>query len=147
MDDYTKGIIDGAELSDLSLILPAGQTPNHPPLIVLGPEPTHTWCYYFEKAELARQEKDYSKTISLLDEAQGKGFSAVNDSEWFPFIDAYLHLGKIDQAKSLSQKVLDTHDTIYQFGMCNVWVNYSAEIGDATQKQAVDSSLKSMGCN
>jgi len=39
----------------------------------------------------------------------------VNDSEWFPFIDAYLHLGKIDQAKSLSQKVLDTHDTIYQF--------------------------------
>jgi hypothetical protein len=147
MDDYTKGIIDGAELSDLSLILPAGQTPNHPPLIVLGPEPTHTWCYYFEKAELARQEKDYSKTISLLDEAQGKGFSAVNDSEWFPFIDAYLHLGKIDQAKSLSQKVLDTHDTIYQFGMCNVWVNYSAEIGDATQKQAVDSYLKSMGCN
>src|SRR5689334_22599919 len=31
---------------------------EYPPRIIFGSEPEHTWCYYYQKAELARQYED-----------------------------------------------------------------------------------------
>ena len=144
LDDYSKQVLDAADLSDLSLI---SQTPaNHPPLAAIGAEPAHTWCYYFEKAELARQYKEYSQTLSLLNQAQEKGYSPTNLSEWFPFIDAYLHLGDFDQAKTVSQQINDSGNKIYEFGMCRVWSNFVAETSVPTKLQNLDALMKAISC-
>jgi hypothetical protein len=102
--DYNKSVLEAAHLSNLSRILPEGT--NHPPYQVLGSEPAHGWCYYFEKADLARQLKEYPQTVSYLQEAQAKGFSPKELSEWYPFIDAFLRTGDLVQATTYSQKAL-----------------------------------------
>ena len=41
------------------------KTPDIPPREIFGSEPAHGWCYYFQKASLARQLKDWSKLRKL----------------------------------------------------------------------------------
>ena len=142
--DYSKPLLDAADLTDLTLI---SQTPdNHPPLSVIGREPAHIWCYYFEKAELARQYKQYDQTITLLHEAQGKGFSPLNLSEWYPFLDAYLHLDNLEQARTISQKIVDSENKVYEIGMCNVWSNFAAEQNDPPKMQNITAAMKAISC-
>jgi hypothetical protein len=59
------------------------------------------WCYYFEQADLARQITDWQTVASLGDSAAQKGFKPSNDSEWLPFIEAYVQLGRYDDATKL----------------------------------------------
>ena len=35
-------------------------------------EPGHTWCYFYEKAELARQIQDWDQIVALGSEAAEK---------------------------------------------------------------------------
>ena len=38
-------------------------SPGHPVTLdknLIGPEPAHGWCYYFEKTDLALQNQDYT---------------------------------------------------------------------------------------
>ncbi len=37
----------------------------HPAEFIFGPEPAHTWCYYYQQAELALQEGDFEKIIQI----------------------------------------------------------------------------------
>ncbi|NMC79412.1 MAG: hypothetical protein GYA59_08635, partial [Chloroflexi bacterium] len=47
-----------------------GASPQRPPENIFGPEPSHdTWCYYYQKASLARQEGDWEEVVRLGDEA------------------------------------------------------------------------------
>jgi len=49
-----------APASDLSRIQPeTNKLPPDPD--IFGPEPEHTWCYYYEKADLARQLEDWEQ--------------------------------------------------------------------------------------
>lgn len=146
LDDYNKEVLDASSLSNLSLITQEGTTPNHPPLVVFGAEPVHTWCYYFEKAEFARQYNEYDKTLSLLNEAQEKGYAPANLSEWYPFVEAYLHLGKMEEAKGITQEIISKGSKIFETGICNVWTNYSAEITDPVEHQNLETMIRSLGC-
>lgn len=60
-----------------------------PPLLPFGVEPPHTWCYYYEKASLARQMKNWDEVIRIGDEAQRLGYAAGEPVEWLPFLEAY----------------------------------------------------------
>jgi len=144
--DYSKEVLDAASLSNLSLITTEGSNPNHPPLEVLGAEPSHNWCYYFEKAELARQFKQYDQTIALLNEAQAKGFKPLELSEWYPFIDAYLHIGNLDEAQRISQVVLAEDNKIFETGVCHIWAGFSEEITGSASQKDINSIMQSLGC-
>ncbi|MDO8573460.1 MAG: hypothetical protein Q7R77_01790 [Candidatus Daviesbacteria bacterium] len=72
-----------------------------PPLSIFGPEPTRTWCYYFQKASLARQLRDWDKLSQLTEELLGSGFKPNDVNEWLPFIEGFLVLEKYSQAKDL----------------------------------------------
>ena len=59
-----------ASLSNTAQILPDGSAdPAVPPLTQFGKEPAHGWCYYFEKADLARQQQDWQQVAALGDQA------------------------------------------------------------------------------
>jgi len=144
IDFYTPGMLDAAELSDPALILQQDQA--NPPVNVVGSEPAHGWCYYFEKAELARQYGDYPGTIDLLKEAQSKGFEPLVPTEWYPFLDAYLNLEKMEKALTISQDVLSTNSKVYETGVCNIWQNYRATLTDPGAIGPVEDAMKSLSC-
>jgi len=60
-----------------------------------------SWCYYFQKASLARQMEDWELIIQYGDEARDKGLRPIDATEWRPFIDAYNRLDRKDDAEYL----------------------------------------------
>ncbi len=69
---------------------------------IYGPEPSHGWCYYFERAELASQSRDWTRVAQLGDQ----GF-ALNDYpndpvERFVFIEGYAAVGNWTRAQQLA---------------------------------------------
>jgi hypothetical protein len=125
-----KDILAGAALTDLNLILNDGVSQNHPPLQILGSEIPHTWCYYFEKAELARQYGDYGKVLSLLSEATAKGYVPEVDTELYPFIDAYARSGNWQNAEKITSQLADGTNSTLQLGLCHLWEKLAKDFTD-----------------
>ncbi|MBI5953939.1 MAG: hypothetical protein HY865_19975 [Chloroflexi bacterium] len=75
--------------SDISLI---GQGEASLPEVIYGRQNTQTWCYYFEKADLARQYGQWDEIARLWEESQAIGERADNGFEYIPFIEGYGHL-------------------------------------------------------
>jgi hypothetical protein len=73
---------------------------NLPPEAVFGPGPAHGWCYYYEKASLARQQGDWAQVARLGDEALAKGYYPADGIEWLPFLQAYVVVGDRDKLHS-----------------------------------------------
>ena len=69
---------------------------------IFGEEPAHEWCYYYQKASLARQELNWDEVVRLGKEAQENGFTAYDASEWVIFVEANLIQGNRNQAKWMS---------------------------------------------
>lgn len=89
--------------SDINLIKQAeGEEPTLPEDIY-GKQNTKTWCYYFEKADLARQYGQWDDVVRLWDESQSIGERADNGFEYIPFIEGLGHTGDWEQVKSLTK--------------------------------------------
>jgi hypothetical protein len=80
----------------------ADEPPHTPPEIVFGPEPEHGWCYYYQKADLARQRGDWAEVIRLGDQASAQGLAPGDRIEWMPFLQAYAQVGDIDRLTELA---------------------------------------------
>jgi hypothetical protein len=80
----------------------------------------NTWCYYYEKAELARQTGDWLNVVALWDKSQ-KGQMVPNQAtEYYPFVEGLGMSGKMDQAISLSRKVISIQPGDHN-GICQIW--------------------------
>ena len=71
------------------------------PTSIFGSEPQHDWCYYYQKADLARQFQDWHQIGELGDEARAKGLAPADKSEWLLFIMAYERIGRNSDAAQL----------------------------------------------
>ena len=69
LPDLPPWVVETIHLSNPDRVLPNADPPARPPEKVFGVEPEHTWCYYFAKAELARQVGDWGQIVELGDEA------------------------------------------------------------------------------
>jgi hypothetical protein len=76
-----------------------------PPRIPFGDEPQHDWCYYYQKADLARQRGDWESVIRLGNEAQEKNLSPSDAIEWMPFLQAYAITGNVDRLTELTPTI------------------------------------------
>ncbi len=86
--------------SDINLIQ---QGEGNPPERIYGKQNTETWCYYFEKADLARQFNQWDEIVRLWEESQAIGERADNGFEIIPFIEGYGHLEDWEQVKALTK--------------------------------------------
>ncbi len=77
-----------APYSDVSHILTQGDF-HTPPLAEFGPEPPYDWCYYYEKAALARQQGNWSEVARLGRAAAAQKLAPKDLIEWMPFLQAY----------------------------------------------------------
>ena len=88
--------------SDISRIKQTDIEPA-PPEALYGETNTQTWCYYFEKADLARQYGQWDEIVRLWNESQSNGDRADNGFEYIPFIEGLGHTGDWEQVKELTK--------------------------------------------
>ncbi len=101
--------------SKIDNVITQGASPAPPPLI-FGNEPPHNWCFYYQKASLARQQMDWQKVAQLGDKAQRLGLHPNDQIEWMPFLQAYAILGDQKQVKDISTRI--NTDPFYQHQAC-----------------------------
>jgi hypothetical protein len=121
---YDPLLDEGSEklipMSDLSRILPE-PAPVSPDTDIFGPEPAHTWCYFFQKADLARQMRDWDEVLDLYKQAQRLGFNPGYGAEYIPFIEAFAQTGDWQKAYDLTitaEKLTPHHKRIF----CSNWI-------------------------
>jgi hypothetical protein len=107
------------ELSNLEEIISQPENDVVPPAI-LGAEPAQTWCYYFEKADLARQEENWDRVAEIGDQAFAIPYFPDDYSEYLPIIEAYARTGRWEDARDLTRKTADLMPVL-QPALCAVW--------------------------
>ncbi|MBN1305253.1 MAG: hypothetical protein JXA13_12525 [Anaerolineales bacterium] len=135
---------EAAVLSTTSPILAASQ-PGMPHFF--GPEPGPNWCYYFEKADLARQSGDWQQVADLGDLAFSTGDTPNNPVERFVFIEGYAHVGRWDQAWDLSLKSYRISKEYVGPLLCKLWQRIDATVPDSNSKREFVEKAEKFDCS
>jgi len=90
-------VADVAAYSRIDLIQASASPAALPPF--LGGEQPRAWCLYYQKMDLARQLGNWQEVARLADEAQAKGLTPEDASEWMPALEAYATLGRSQDAR------------------------------------------------
>ena len=78
-----------------------GRQSTCPPVAIFGAEPAHNWCFYYQKASLARQIGNWNEIGRLYDETVAKNLEAGDKSELFPFLEGLVNSGRYNDARKL----------------------------------------------
>lgn len=111
-------------VSNPARIIP-DSNPVPPDPDIFGPEPAHDWCYFFEKADLARQLKDWNTVIALYKQSQKLGLAPHSGSEYIPFIEAYAQTGNWQKAYEVTLAAKKVNAGLKKL-LCTNWVRLSA---------------------
>ncbi len=69
---------------------------------LFGPEPTHDWCYFYSKADLARQVGNWNEVVNLENQAlELFGLPSSNPRQIFPLIEGLAEQGEWSKAQDL----------------------------------------------
>lgn len=130
-------------LSDLSLVLAEPIQPARPPEGILGPEPERNWCYYFEKADLARQMGDWEQVADLGDQAFGlnERLYEVNAPELIPYIEGYARVGQWERAEKLSREAYQLSSRMQRM-VCSTWKRIASSTPESPEKQAAINNIQ-----
>jgi hypothetical protein len=115
ISDLTR---QAAGASNLGRILPAAQAPF--PAHILRQDAPKTWCYYYQKADLARQLGDWPAITRLWQAAGEQGFRPANGVEYLPFIEAYAHLQDWPAAARLTEEANQPRQGMRP-ALCALW--------------------------
>jgi hypothetical protein len=112
---------------------------------MLYPEPPHSWCYLYEKADLARQVSDWQKVTELGDQAAGSSLKPVDLSEYLPFIEGYAHVLNWDKAGGLS-KAVNTDAELFP-SLCATWKRIASDMAAINAASTMIGSIRvELGC-
>jgi hypothetical protein len=114
-------------ISNLSRIEASKPSAEFPPQEIFGEEPYRSWCYYFQKAELARQSGDWERVVELADEAASADFTPLNPHERQPFVEAYAHTGQWGEAFRQTRRAFQKDDR-YARQLCYLWLQIEEDI-------------------
>jgi len=132
-----RGVLN---ISDLGKIQREPTVNWNPPESIFGREPEHGWCYYYEKAELARQYDDWSEVIRLMDEAKAAGFAPSEMKEYLPLLDAYVQTSNIESAFALSLQMRQLSNKIDD-RVCTAWLD-EAEVNSSPEFTAAFDKIR-----
>ncbi len=131
-----------ARLTDTRWILPAPLgNPSRPPAGIFAPEPARNFCYYYQKADLARQQKDWQKVAELGDTAFALSDSSNDPMERLVFIEGYAHVGDWEKARALSLKAAEI-TPLMRPPLCRLWQRIARETApDPARESALSEAL------
>jgi len=119
------------------------------PASLFAPEPAHGWCYYFEKAELARQSGNWEKVAELGDVAFQLG-EHPDPMERFVFIEGYAHAGDWERAVKLSSESYRVSKNYVGPPLCWLWQRIEAQTTDDLSDERKDALVEienMLACN
>ena len=126
------------ELSRPDSIQPEPAVPARPPAF-LGVLPPLDWCYYYEKADLARQQQNWEEAARLGEEALEKGLRPGYPSEWLVFIESNARAGLLERAFQLSREI--PAEEYFQKALCRTWQRLALDL------PAAQPALQEFNCN
>lgn len=110
-----------APFSRLENVITQGKFQS-PPTMVFGEEPEHGWCYFYQKADLARQRGEWGLIPVLLKDALAQGYYPEDALEWMPFLQASAVLGDVEQVRSTAK--LMTTDKFLRLQVCRIMTDF-----------------------
>jgi hypothetical protein len=93
------------------------ETFHAPPTVIFGLEPEHhQWCFYYQKASLARQQENWNAIAQLQKEVTRLNLHPDDQIEWMPFLQAAAMLGDEKQIKQISTRM--NTERFYKYQAC-----------------------------
>jgi hypothetical protein len=127
--DLTRAVVSISNFERIETSSPEG---NYPPVELFGKEPAREWCYFYQKAELARQQGKWEEIILLGKEAEKLGFSSNYPHEMLPFIEAFAYTGLWQEAIELTSDAYEINPD-YATRLCNFWDHLEQNISLPTE--------------
>jgi hypothetical protein len=109
---------------DLDNILREPTSDNYPPANIFGPEEDRNWCYYFQKADLARQYEDWETVLELYRTTRENKFTTEHGYELLPFLEANLALENWDEAARLTRNTARLEGDPIRGVVCSMWTDH-----------------------
>lgn len=133
-------------LSDPSRVIASGD-PAVQPLSFLGEEPAHGWCYYFEKAELARASGNWQQVAHLGDQALSLDDYPNDTSERIVFLEGYAHTGEYQKALRQTRQIHQIDPNLDKM-LCATWnrIHKSMDL-NSDALQAYTEAMQLGGCS
>ena len=125
--------MDGYELINSS------SDPNRDPILFEG-ETTEGWCYFFEKADLARQQGNWTQVTAIANQVITGKERPTDPMERFVYIEGYAHTGNWQQAKQLSETTLAVTG-VMKPPLCQLWKRIDRETPLSIEKAEVISQI------
>ncbi len=142
---YPHGFRQALGFSNPDVILPNPPTPAAPPAF-MGPEPAHSWCYYYEKADLARQSGDWTATAALGDAAAAASLTPQYPAEWLLFAEAYARTGRFEDAEKLSRAAFSS-DNFFHPAVCSTWQRIARDSPtSSTDNTRIQAVIEDLSC-
>jgi hypothetical protein len=131
------------KISNASDLISSSSSPVRLNQSLIGSEPAHGFCYYFEKADLALQQKDSAAIGQYYQQVQQKNLHTENGYEWAPFIEGLARNGQWQEALTLSQQVIAANPGYdsYPAFICNALNSAASETDEGDAATAVLDTL------
>jgi hypothetical protein len=146
----TGPVAEAVPISNLNQILASGDLSSQRIEEIFGNKPEQAdWCYYFEKADLARQTGDWNSVVQLGNLAFKEGLSPAykQEMEYLPFIEGYARLGNWEQAYNLTKKTIDPIPNM-NLTLCQTWKRIYQNTTSSTERERIQASLdKLLNCS
>ena len=122
-------------LSNLDQIVTAPILQTSFPQNLFGPDPKAGWCYYFEKADLARQLGDWNEVVRLGKLAFQTDDAPYHESERELFIQGYAYTGEWERATALTLEAMNM-DNLMGPMLCGLWQDINQNTPETDKKAA-----------
>lgn len=111
-------------LSNLAQIQTGAPPVELPPKLFRSTPGDESWCYFYEKADLARQMGDWQEIVRLGEQAFNLEPRLEQTWEVLPFIEGYARAGQMAHARELTLKALQAgqgNSPPASKLLCSVW--------------------------
>lgn len=145
LPDLTQAFLP---ISNLNQIKSGPVRENYPPKHILGSEPDNDWCYFYQKAELARQSEDWQTIVDLANKAREEGYEPIHPRsktphEWLVFIEGYAYTGQWSKVEEIINSVIDVAYGKYDAKLCSLWQQIEEKTPVTQQRDAIAAEIKS----
>ena len=137
---------DQIPLSNLNQIITNPEKAGNPPLHIFSIKEELNWCYFFEKADLARQMGEWNTIIQIQNQVTSKHLHPRVQTEWLPFLDAHLHLANYQDAEEIIQKVITVENGRFAQGVCLTLKRNIEETTNTDHQEYMRNILTKIGC-
>jgi len=133
--------------SNLDQIISSTENAVELPEHIFSPILSESWCYYFEKADLSRQQKDWERVAEIGEIAFQLADSPNHASERVPFIEGYAHVGEWDNAVELTGDAIEINRFMKNM-LCDTWERIARDAPESQSKVvAIHTVEMQLSCN